>query len=602
MNTLYCFDITLTLQGPILTKATTPASFGLDAAVARDFTTGRPMLPGTLVEGKVRESLFQLGEIERLEELFGKETKEASGNEPERGRLLIGDLIAKNSPSDEAKPVPTLSRTALDSTLGSAKGESLRVIETPFLAGDKVVFEGKATCFCADDEGAKEIAGLLRAGLLWLVQAGANRTTGFGRVLGASVESSKVESDPTTVGDAPVALDLEITPLGPLCIAKHKIGDNLFESDTVIPGNMLAGAIMQTAAEMGIAGELKDDFHKIRFRHAFPTTAEKPRPRVLPLSTVKVGAIDYDVSGQREPVLLKDESGVPVAPQFPIDWKEHGDALSNLDWAFPVRELRVRTAIDSTSRTADRGEEGAAGKLFAWEMVHPLCDDRKTPVLWRTRIDLSGVKNPVATANVLAKVLAQLSFVSKTKVRCKVGITAVTEPETVTINSEKISLVLQSHAQLVDPRFQEVAGVPQSGALSATDLFKLYAAVWEELSGGSLKLSHHFAQQHLAGGNYLAIRFQKKKGRKAYDPWLLTNAGSVFVFTVHDEEKAKKKMEAWSVGGLPLPEWAKKEFGDQWFENPYRPENGFGEIAVHRTEFATPETHSFELADSILTA
>jgi hypothetical protein len=51
---------------------------------------------------------------------------------------------------------------------------------------------------------------------------------------------------------------------------------------------------------------------------------------------------------------------------------------------------------------------------------------------------------------------------------------------------------------------------------------------------------------------------------------------------------------------MPLPAWAKQTFGDKWNENPYRPENGFGEIAVHVPEFATPATDSFTLADPIL--
>jgi hypothetical protein len=596
MNALYHFQITLKLQGPVLTKASSPASFGLDAAVARDFKTGLPMLPGTLIEGKVRESLDQLGERRRLEELFGRETDRGAANEPARGRLLIGDFIAEKNGSEGG----SLSRVALDSTLGSAKGEMLRVIETPFLAGEAVEFKGHAEMFCVDDTAANEIVRLLQLGLGWLVQVGAQRTTGFGKVLDVAVSKTTIGLAPTSITTAPVALDLAISPLGPLCVARHKIGDNLFESDDIIPGNMLAGSVMETAKAMGLDHELKRrGFDHIRFQHAFPTTSAR-RPRALPLSTVKAGNIPYDIADNRSPILLRNGEK-SVAPEFPIDWKERCDVLGQLDWAHPARELRVRTAIDSTSRTAERGDpDGEGGKLFAWEMIHPFADgETKPPIVWRTRIDLAGVTDRLAVAQDLAKVLAQLSFVGKTKMRCAVAVVPITTADSAPEinNGDTLRLVLQTPALLADPRFQELDGVPRSGAISAADMLKLYQSAWSELSGNGLKLIHHFARQFLAGGNYLAHRFQKNK---PYNPWLLTDAGSVFVFKVINSENAKTKLATWLSAGMPLPAWAKQTFGDKWNENPYRPENGFGEIAVHVPEFATPATDSFTLADPIL--
>ncbi|MFO7608139.1 MAG: ATP-binding protein [Candidatus Krumholzibacteriia bacterium] len=40
-----------------------------------------------------------------------------------------------------------------------------------------------------------------------------------------------------------MAIDLVIKPHGPLCIARHKTDNNLFESEAFIPGNVLAGAL-----------------------------------------------------------------------------------------------------------------------------------------------------------------------------------------------------------------------------------------------------------------------------------------------------------------------------------------------------------------------
>lgn len=599
MKSLYHLQITLSLKGPVLTKSTNPASFGLDAAVARDFRTNRPMLPGTLIEGRVREALHQLGETSRLDELFGRQTFDDFSNDPVRGQLMVDDLLATTDESNKS-----ISRTALDSVLGSAKGEALRVMETPFRPGQPVEFTGLARVFCVGDPEAYEIARLLQLGLAWQVQFGAQRTTGFGRTETVSVKAVKApDRQPPSFPPAPIALDLAIQPQGPMCIARHKIGDNLFESDDIIPGNMLAGAIKQTADLLGVDIP-ESEFNNLRFRHAFPTQGSR-RPRALPLSTVRAGKKPlYDIANQRDPVLLKDEKGQFVAPAFPLDWKEHGDALKQLDWARPARELRVRTAIDSVKRTADRGETGNEGALFAWEMVHPFADDNaKTPIIWRTRIDFSKVTDKKATADALAKVLVWLGFVSKTKAFCEVLPKPVLQPEeTPELKTDgSLFLVLQTPALLADPRFPPNPGVPPHGALTAAEMLTLYRAVWDELSGQSLVLSHHFAQQHLAGGNHLYHYFQKrKKADQPYDPWLLTNAGSVFVFKVTNVDIAKEKLTAWLAQGLPLPDWAKNRFGECWRHNPYRPENGFGEVAVHVSPFPRPESRSISLANPIL--
>lgn len=592
MKALRELTVHLTLRGPVLTKSTAPSSFGVDAAAARHFRTGRPCLPGTLVKGKVREALGQLGETAvDLDRLFGGQPHDGGSDEPERGALKFEDLVAQANGRKAS-----LHRVALDDTLGSAKGQMLRVIETPYLAGENVCFSGTARCY-ADDDEAKKVATTLRLGLRWLVQAGSLRTTGFGRVLDANVvlEPLAAPAQTVVISAAPLALELELRPQGSLCIARHKIGDNLFESEDIIPGNMLAGAIMETAKALGIDGSLSG-FEKIRFRHAFPTTGGD-RPRAMPLSTVKAGKIAYDIAGFRDPVLLADDSGGFTAPAFPLDWKEHGDVLGKLGWALPSRELRVRTAIDSRKRTVDRGD-GQGGRLFAWEVIHPVTDVG-TDIVWRTRIDLKAASDRAAMAKALVQVLTQLGFVSKTKARCEVKVTGVLQATSVPklTNGQSLALVLQTPTLLADPRFQSVADVPKSGALSADQMRALYRAAWSELSDDSLNLSHHFAQQFLAGGNYLARRFQKDR---AYDPWLLTKEGSVFAFTVRDAAKAMKCLEDWLATGLPLPTWAVHRYGTEWHRNPYRPENGFGEIAVHTAVFATPTTQPVNLAEPVL--
>jgi hypothetical protein len=152
-------------------------------------------------------------------------------------------------------------------------------------------------------------------------------------------------------------------------------------------------------------------------------------------------------------------------------------------------------------------------------------------------------------------------------------------------SGDGVALVLQAPAMLIDPRFQ--CEPPQSGALDGEAMTTLYREVWKELSADSLELRHHYATQSLAGGNYLNSRFlQPRKLR--YNPWLLTSAGSVFAFEVKDGEAAAKQIERWLNKGLELPQWAVQHYGCRWNENPFIPQNGYGEIALHQPHPATP--------------
>lgn len=102
------------------------------------------------------------------------------------------------------------------------------------------------------------------------------------------------------------------------------------------------------------------------------------------------------------------------------DWKVAvwDEVETILGIVHPARELRVRTAIDSVNRRANKGE-GEGGKLFAWEVVHPWTESG-VPLVWRTVIDLKKIPENDCKAVVekLAELFSQLGFVSKTKAIC----------------------------------------------------------------------------------------------------------------------------------------------------------------------------------------
>ena len=62
---------------------------------------------------------------------------------------------------------------------------------------------------------------------------------------------------------------------------------------------------------------------------------------------------------------------------------------------------------------------------------------------------------------------------------------------------------------------------------------------------------------------------------------MLTQPGSVFVFRVLDAAKAKGLLALWQRHGLALSTAVKADHGHTWQDNPYIPQNGYGEVAVN---------------------
>ncbi|MCB1088977.1 MAG: hypothetical protein KDM63_18220, partial [Verrucomicrobiae bacterium] len=567
----HLFTVRLKIRGPILIQSSSPADFGLDAAVMRRESDGIVCVPGTLIQGKLAEALKenQLGRSLPLspaehERLFGKDSGVGSGNEPLRRRLMFDDLIKVSVEGESGNPL--LSRIAMDSTLGSAEGRMLRALETPFGAGATVTFEGNLW-FVGPEGKRDEVKRLLRLGLRWLTTIGSQRSTGMGRLIEADIEESNLielaaADNSIESGGGCDRLELSLRPLGPFCVSRPKIGDNLFESESHLPGNVLAGALVETWAALcdirpgsrvsdcGKAdperSKLAEHFDRIRFRHAFPAAPGGVRTTAVPLSLAQAGERIFDLSLENQPCLLDAGGEDFVSPAFQPDWKPStwSKIGSQIGFVEPHRELRVRTAIDSNLRISHRGDDTGGGKLFALELVHPWrrgADDQVEPLVWRTSIDLGQIPETDrrAVAEQLASLLPHLSYVGKTKVPCEVTGSGRAASSGATEVGETAVLMLDTPALLADPRFQSVEGVRESGALSAGEMWLLYRDAWSDLSGGSLELIHHFARQRLRGGNHLALR---RQAQRRYVPWLLTDAGSVFTFAVRDAVEAAARL------------------------------------------------------------
>lgn len=591
------FTARLTLRGPVLTQSTTQGRFGVDAALAR--SGGHFYLPGTLVKGLLAEAWQELSCADPSFEQARKDwLGEGSGrwadevrrvrDYPKRARLFFDDFIDDSTPIDDTT---TRFRIEIDDARGSVEHGHYLVIEAPYPSGKHVAFEAILWALCPDEEEAEDLRKRVQTGLRWIAAIGAERSVGFGRVVGGvcgpltclTWPAPPAPADPAI--SPPAAFDLALHFTQPFCVAGRRTADNVFDSEPWITGSVLKGALA-TLLDLvpGLWPNLQQHLHAVRFTHAYPApdTPDTPdtmravRPIYPPESLVTAdGHAFHDVIFLPQARLL---DGKP--PAFKVDWK--GDAKSRVyqlfGWADPSYELRVRTAIDGASRRA------AENELFAYRMVVP------NGVAWLASVSLAGVDDaarPTVAAELGQALQHGLFALGKTKARASVAIAARTLP-TAAPTGDLVAITLQSAVLLCDPsRYllsEDEPHKPKPGSTDRDTMWFEYADVWEDLSGGALALEHYFHRQSLAGGDYLRRRFQHGK---PYRPYLLTDAGSVFLFKVRDADRATTYLTCWLQRGIELSPAVRRFYGldqipahDLWQACPYLPENGFGEIAI----------------------
>ncbi|MDZ4796821.1 MAG: hypothetical protein SGI92_01560 [Bryobacteraceae bacterium] len=595
MPRIYEIDVKLTLQGPVLTKGTGPGGFGLDAVAAKNHA-GALFLPRTLIKGKLRDAWIDFGQMTGraipVEELLGRKTEDeaATGLNLRRGALTVGEFVTA-TPAGAARRY----RIRRDSETRCADNGAYIVSEMPWGAGEDVEFRGRIGVAANDDAEAERIRNLVEKGLLWAGSYGSSRTTGFGRV--KSVVASRalaeqpVKAEP--VSNA-VQLGLRLRFDRPFCFAAKHPSNYLFESEEVVSGGAIKGALAMRWARLmhGSAvngpvtinrqfdpgrGELGEHFWRLRFLHAFPSGNAGHAARSIPLSTAALrkapGYFDAALSGN--PFLIEGE-----APAFSLDWKyeKREEVRAAFGWPSELRrELRVRTAMNKETR------KGKDGNLFATEAVVP--GDRD----WISGVDLSDVPE-----NVRPKVEGQLRDLLRYglrefgKTKAEATVEAVDAGKAGRFGTRQAEpfhgnlwvVTLQTPALLFDPRALRPNG-------SRGDLLEVLKKTWLEFCP-DLKLLHHYSSQSLLGGFYVYSRFQGS-GRP-YHPFLLTDAGSVFVFE-GEREKVADVLSGWESNGLPHGGWLREYCGGVeaerlWSVCPYVRENGFGEIAVNLTTHA----------------
>lgn len=587
MRTHRRLDVTLTLLGPILTRGGQSAPPGIDAPLARD-PFGRPMLPYSLVKGKVVDALRELRPGDRrVGDWLGLPSGDAGGSyDPDRGRVRFSDFVTDQQGTT---PDGVVERIEIDRATGAAAGRMLAMVESPFGYGEPVRFAGRVE-FIADDAEAEEVRTAVEEAMRFVPAYGALRTVGFGRT--HAVEVTPAAVTPTAAGTPAVAdtLTARLVLDRPLCLVGKKHSRNHFESLDSVPGSVLKGAVARLLLELagtpgarGAAGDPPPGFRfpltwtyldRVRFAEARPIRVrhddrpvEDPRrPVVPPLSTVFAGEARYDVALLDGPTLVGGR-----APAFAPDWKyaQEEAVRAAFGWAGPPRERRTRTAIDAdTGRAADQ-------QLFSYGLVLP--EAPGVAFVWEADIGLHAVPpgdRPAVRAE-LAELLAfGLPNVGKTRAVAKV--VWLDQPTPPAVGPAAVPgglhvVTLQTEFLMTDPDTLRAAG---------KSLRDGYAEFWAEAAGGALVLERHFARQSLHGG-YLSRRFGRREG---YEPYLVTDRGSTFVLRAKDLSAATARLSGWRDRGLPLPGWVAGRYGGPgrplWQTCPFLPEVGFGEVSV----------------------
>lgn len=611
-------QLELTVVGPLLTRSSEPGDFGLDMIIAR--TDDRPYIPGTLLSGKLDQAWQEIEGA--APDLFAANQaallgERSENKEPLRKQLFFSDLdLMGFMGPDDSLDKGIQHRVTIDKERGAAAQQQLVAMENPFAQGKEFVFVGTVVFFASEGQGEKIIHSL-DIGLRWLSQLGGMRTVGYGRIQKAVISESATKRSelvqPNAVSRAGLkskdnTICLKIIPQYPFCLSRPQTADNLFESAESISGAAVLGSIITTWNHLvGTRGkqagflndpgreELKRNFNRIRISHAFPALEAGPRPVAFPKSLVKIAGEEewYDVAQAEKPCLIKKQ-----VPDFVIDWKKRSDVKKDFGWPSLRKQLRVRTGIEPDLLRA------AENELFSQEQIVP------DTHCWLATLDLNQIPGDEQQDKVLTQFCSLVSQgvfgLGKTKtpftIEClaeekgwKVAKTSHAEP----LAGDLWIITLQTDALLGSPEHPDVLD-ESSGP---DELRRMYENAWEQLSDNKLQLVRYFASQHLSGGEWLRYTMQKDQD---YRPWLLTDAGSVFVLRAAPGvavDTAAEYIRQWLRHGLPLKGddvrscyGLDREDVEPWQCCPYLPESGYGEIAVNldvHTERYVAENYRF---------
>lgn len=597
----YRLHVSLCVRGPVLSQAVGSRDLGIDTAALRD-PTGMPALPGHLIRGNLYHSWDYFAKLLRAvgndpsvwePELWLGRKSDDGTVKPERAKLRFdAHWRATNTTASDG----VRHRIALDPERGAVAAMALQVIETPFAAGTRPIFTGAIGAELEDNDAAAALAERIRKGLEYAGSVGALKGTGFGRIEGVGVEIEALAPvvTPTVVLREESRVGIMLRLDRPFCVGRTQLRGNLFESQELIPGGVIRGAMARRLFDGDRSERCADrrfstlcqHFSRLAVSHALPVTddGKLKRPVAPPFSLVTapayIGSKDdklFDVARMFEPAGLIHGR----APAFQVDWKDDSPARVRCGVTADLRRLvQVRTAIEPGRGVARKSA------LFATETVVP--DGH----VWLANVDLGAIPQDSrsSVAAELALLLSEpLVQIGKTKAEADVAI--YTEPFELALKEGVGGVLLRDGCACICLQSDALLLPEPWTATNASALERCYGKAWLQLSGGCLALQEkgYFARQDLVGGRYLHGRFNSDQ--RPYNPELITRAGSVFVLRptekgAADLAAAEAILADWRRRGLDQVDAANDDDATRhrrrdWRHNPYIRENGYGAVAVN---------------------
>lgn len=578
------YEISLSVVGPVMTAGEGAVAHGLDTPFLRDHT-GAFIIAGTHLRGVLREILEQMAAAApqhlspvEVADWFGAPSSdareagfdaEAPRWDPQRGRLHFTDL--RYTPAGPARP--PLTRIAVDATTGSVLRGALQVVEQPVGVGETVTFTGRLVV-TGGVETAERIVGWLEEARKLVPAIGGQKSAGFGRVDNIAFAKIATDSDAAAVtADQAAALAsgdgvaVTLTFEGPFLVSSASQTGNVFHGAETVSGAVLKGALATLHGADDDAHPLHAALAGAVFQEFRPATAASPRPCTAPLSLAHVPDEPMLVDALEDDLEFYSVAAAGVAA-YALDWKydDVGEALATVTGksAEPKRYLRTRTAM----------KDGLAedARLFSQSAVMP------GEFVWKGRI-LRGGLDEAAFAALLQALPQRLTGIGKMRTAATVAVAPLDLTPAAPRGGQRWRLVLETPACLHAPA--DVAAVAAADD-PAVGLKASYAAYFvgalAERGGPAVAADDldlvFFATQRWAGG-YLAGRYPVADD--GYQPWLLTEAGSVFEVTVPAGSEAA--VASFACRGLPPPVRLTGR-RRQWQGNPFVPENGFGEVRL----------------------
>ena len=151
-----------------------------------------------------------------------------------------------------------------------------------------------------------------------------------------------------------------------------------------------------------------------------------------------------------------------------------------------------------------------------------------------------------------------------------------------------VNVLLVTQARMLPHQLERLLKGKPAGQQSDSTLGLLYQNYWQNQSNNGLSVVRYFARQQRYGSEYAKRHYQ---GSSTYAPEWITEAGSIFVLNVENQQ-GLDCLKSWERVGLPAALNADGTAAT-WQTTAFIPENGYGEICINwnmLAQYHSPQT------------